>query len=198
MEHNILNIVNKIHRFEQGQQRIVLGIDGLSRSGKTTLTKKVVQHLQEENISVCLFHIDDYIVEKKRRYNTGFEEWIEYYKLQWDVRWLKENLFQKLKKSNELKLLTYDYDSDTQKLEMTEIPDTCVIIIEGVFLQRKDWREFYDIMIYLESSREIRFSRESESTKRNIEKFQSRYWKAEDYYLEVETPLEQADLVIQN
>lgn len=198
MEHNIINIVNKIHRFEQGQQRIVLGIDGLSRSGKTTLTKKVVQHLQEENISVCLFHIDDYIVEKKRRYNTGFEEWIEYYHLQWDVRWLKENLFQKLKKSNVLKLLTYDYDSDTQKLEMTEIPDTCVIIIEGVFLQRKDWREFYDIMIYLESSREIRFSRESESTKRNIEKFQNRYWKAEDYYLEVETPWEQADLVIQN
>ncbi len=197
MEHNILKIINKIPKLEKGQ-RIVLGIDGLSRSGKTTLTKKVVQHLQEKNISVCLFHIDDYIVEKKRRYNTGYEEWHEYYNLQWDVNWLKENLFQKLKKSNELQLLTYDYSSDTQKLEIIEIPDTCIIVIEGVFLQRKDWRNFYDIIIYLDSSREMRFNRESQATKNNIEKFQNRYWKAENHYMEVETPLAQADIVIRN
>lgn len=141
MEHKILNIINKIPRPEQ-DQRIVLGIAGLSRSGKTTLTKKVVQHLQEKNISVCLFHIDDYIVEKKRRYNTGYGEWIEYYKLQWDVKWLKENLFQKLKKSNELQLLTYDYGSDTQSLEITEVPDTCVIVIEGVFFTKKSLEKF--------------------------------------------------------
>lgn len=197
LEHKILHIVNKIPKLEQGQ-RIVLGIDGLSRSGKTTLTKKVVQHLQEKNISVCLFHIDNYIVEKNRRYNTDYEEWYEYYYLQWDVKWLKENLFQKLKKSNELQLLTYDDGSDTKRLEITEIPETCVIIIEGVFLQRKDWRNFYDMIVYLDSPRDMRFNRESEATKSNIEKFQNRYWKAEDYYLEVETPLAQADLVIQN
>jgi uridine kinase len=197
LEDKILNITNKIPKLEQGQ-RIILGIDGLSRSGKTTLTKKVVQHLKDKNIPVCLFHIDDYIVEKKKRYNTGYEEWYEYYNLQWDIKWLKENLFQQLKKSKELQLFTYDYGSDTQRLEITEIPDTGVIIIEGVFLQRKDWRNFYDIIIYLDCSREMRFNRESEATQSNIEKLQNRYWKAEDYYTEVETPLAQATLVIQN
>jgi uridine kinase len=197
LEDKILNITNKIPKLEQGQ-RIILGIDGLSRSGKTTLTNKVVQHLKDKNIPVCLFHIDDYIVEKKERYETGYEKWYEYYNLQWDVKWLKENLFQQLKKSKELQLLTYDYGSDTQRLEITEIPDTCVIIIEGVFLQRKDWRNFYDIIIYLDCSREMRFNRESEATQSNIEKLQNRYWKAEDYYMEVETPLAQATLVIQN
>lgn len=197
LEDKILNITNKIPKLEQGQ-RIILGIDGLSRSGKTTLTKKVAQHLKDKNIPVCLFHIDDYIVEKKKRYDTGYEEWYEYYSLQWNVKWLKENLFQQIKKSKELQLLTYDYGSDTQRLEITEIPDTCVIIIEGVFLQRKDWRNFYDIIIYLDCSREMRFNRESEATQSNIEKLQNRYWKAEDYYMEVETPLAQATLVIQN
>lgn len=197
LEDKILNITNKIPKLEQGQ-RIILGIDGLSRSGKTTLTNKVVQHLKDKNIPVCLFHIDDYIVEKKERYETGYEKWYEYYNLQWNVKWLKENLFQQLKKSKELQLLTYDYGSDTQRLEITEIPDTCVIIIEGVFLQRKDWRNFYDIIIYLDCSREMRFNRESEATQSNIEKLQNRYWKAEDYYMEVEAPLAQATLVIQN
>jgi uridine kinase len=197
LEDKILNIANKILKLEQNH-RIVVGIDGLSRSGKTTLTNKIEQYLQEKNISVCLFHIDDYIVERKRRYNTGYEEWYEYYNLQWDVNWLTDHLFAKLKKSKELQLLTYDCDSDTQKLKINKIPDTCVIIIEGVFLQRKEWRHFYDSIIYLDSSREKRFNRESEDTQSNIEKFQNRYWKAEDYYIEAETPLAQASLVIQN
>ena len=197
LEDKILSITNKIPKLEHNQ-RFILGIDGLSRSGKTTLTKKLVTHLQYKNIPVCLFHIDNYIVEKRKRYNTGYEEWFEYYNLQWDVTWLKGNLFQQLKHSNELRLLTYDDGSDTHRLEITEIPDTCVIIIEGVFLQRKDWRNYFDSIIYLESSRENRFARESEATQRNMEKLQNRYWKAEDYYLEVETPLAQATLVIQN
>lgn len=44
----------------------------------------------------------------------------------------------------------------------------------------------------------MRFNRECEVTKTNLKKFLNRYWKAEDYYMEVETPLEQADIVIQN
>ncbi|ULT54431.1 hypothetical protein L1999_14740 [Neobacillus drentensis] len=197
LEDKILSIAKKIPKLEQGE-RIILGIDGLSRSGKTTLTNKVGLHLQEKNISVCFLHIDAYIVERKKRYNTGYEEWYEYYNLQWDAKYLKDNLFAKLKKSKELQLLTYDYGSDAQRIEITDIPDTCVIIIDGVFLQRKEWRNFYDIIIYLDSSREKRFNRENEATQSNIEKFQNRYWKAEDYYMEAETPLAQADLVIKN
>jgi uridine kinase len=63
------------------------------------------------------------------------------------------------------------------------IPNDCVVIIEGVFLQRKEWREFFDYIVYLDCPRETRFLREGEIVKGNIEKFRNRYWKAEDYYL---------------
>ncbi|WP_114746804.1 kinase [Falsibacillus pallidus] len=186
-----------IPTLEHGQ-RFILGIDGLSRSGKTTLTEKIVQELRDRNVSVCLFHIDDYIVERKKRYNTGFDEWHEYYHLQWDVKWLEENLYAKLRDADELQLLKYEDVSDAQKLVTIQLPDTCLIIIEGVFLQRKEWRHFYNRVIYVDCPREKRFSRESEETQRKIEKFQKRYWKAEDYYVEAENPLVQADVVIQN
>ncbi|MBD8070683.1 kinase [Bacillus sp. PS06] len=197
MDVKVKNLLKKIPKIEQGQ-KIVLGIDGLSRSGKTTIVRNIEQHIQEKNILSCVLHIDDYIVERERRYNTGHEEWYEYYQLQWDVEWLKENLFQKLKESNELQLLTYDNHSDLQKLHTVKIPDTCLIIIEGVFLQRKEWRNYFDFMIFLDCVREERFHRESIETQTNIGKFEKRYWKAEDYYMETVSPIEQADLVIHN
>lgn len=197
MEDKITNLLKKIPKVKQGQ-KVVLGIDGLSRSGKTTLVRNIEQHIQKKYIWACVLHIDDYIVERERRYNTGNEEWYEYYNLQWDVEWLEENLFKRLKGSNELQLLTYDNSSDLQKLQTVKIPDTCLIIIEGVFLQRKEWRNYFDFMIFLDCVREERFNRESIETQNNIEKFEKRYWKAEDYYMETVSPIEQADLFIQN
>ena len=197
LEDKITNLFKRIPKVEQGQ-RVVLGIDGLSRSGKTTIVRNIEQHIQDKNMLACVLHLDDYIVERKKRYNTGYEEWHEYYNLQWDVEWLKEKLFKKLKVANELQLLTYDNSSDSQKLHTVKIPDTCLIIIEGVFLQRKEWKNYFDFMIYLNCSREERFNRENVDTQNKIEKFQKRYWKAEDYYMETVSPIEKADLVIKN
>ena len=77
-----------------------------------------------------------------------------------------------------------------------QLPLVGVIIVEGVFLQRKEWRDFFHYMVYLDCSRETRFLRESPETQKNLSKFQSRYWKAEEHYLEAELPRERADLVI--
>ncbi|KAB2331378.1 kinase [Bacillus mesophilum] len=197
LEDKITNLFRRIPKVEQGQ-KVILGIDGLSRSGKTTIVRYIEQHIQKKNILACVLHIDDYIVERAKRYNTGNEDWHEYYNLQWDVELLKEKLFRKLREANELQLLTYDNTSDSQKLQTVKIPDTCLIIIEGVFLQRKEWRDYFDFMVFLNCAREERFNRESIDTQNKIEKFQKRYWKAEDYYMETVSPIEQADLVIQN
>jgi len=196
-DNDLLIILNRISNIEQGK-RVILGIDGLSRSGKTTFVKKVEHHLQKLNISVYIFHIDDYIVERKKRYDTDYEEWYEYYYLQWDVELLKDSLFKELKVSKELHLLNYDYYSDRQKLQVVKIPDTCLIIIEGVFLQRSEWRTFFDYMIYLDCPKDKRFKRESDVTQNNIKKLEERYWKAEDYYIGTVSPKKQANLVILN
>ena len=45
--------------------------------------------------------------------------------------------------------------------EKVQIPIVGVIVIEGVFLQRKEWRDFFHYMVYLDCPRETRFLRES-------------------------------------
>ncbi|PQZ57920.1 uridine kinase [Bacillus sp. MYb209] len=183
---------------EHKDERFILGIDGLSRSGKTTLVKELEEDMKESGIPFHIFHIDDHITERNKRYHTGFAEWYEYYNLQWDIDWLQRNLFQKLQNDIKLELPFYHDETNSCELKEIRIPLVGVIVVEGVFLQRIEWREFFHYMVYLDCSRQTRFLRESVETQRNLSKFQNRYWKAEDYYLEKESPKERANLIIHN
>ncbi|KFM98857.1 hypothetical protein D0U04_14430 [Bacillus clarus] len=182
---------------EHKDERFILGIDGLSRSGKTTLVKELEEDMKQSGIPFHIFHIDDHITERNKRYNTGFAEWYEYYNLQWDIDWLQRNFFRKLQGENQLHLLFYKDETDSHQMREITIPNLSIIVIEGVFLQRKEWRDYFHYMVYLDCSREKRFLRESEDTQKNLSKFENRYWKAEEYYLEMELPKQRADLVIE-
>ncbi|MEF7654667.1 kinase [Bacillus thuringiensis] len=187
----LINVMKK-HK----ENRFILGIDGLSRSGKTTFVTNLKENMKQESIPFHIFHIDDHIVERNKRYHTGYEEWYEYYYLQWDIEWLRQKFFQKLQNDTKLKLPFYYDDTDTCEMKKVQIPIVGVIIIEGVFLQRKEWREFFHYMVYLDCPKETRFLRESKETQKNLSKFENRYWKAEDYYLETELPKDRVDLII--
>ena len=187
----LINVMKK-HK----ENRFILGIDGLSRSGKTTFVANLKENMKQESIPFHIFHIDDHIVERNKRYDTGFEEWYEYYYLQWDIEWLRQKFFQKLHNETRLKLPFYNDEVDSCEMKKVQIPIVGVIVIEGVFLQRKEWRDFFHYMVYLDFPRETRFLRESEETQKKLSKFQNRYWKAEDYYLEMESPKDRADLII--
>lgn len=177
-------------------ERFILGIDGLSRAGKTTLVKKLASMLDTKDIQNLIIHIDDHIVERQSRYNTGQDEWKEYYYLQWDIELLKGILFEKLIYSNELELPYYDNGLDRHEYKNLNIADKKIIIVEGVFLLRKEWSSFFDFTVFLDCPRDVRFSRESLKTQQNIEKFTKRYWKAEDFYMENVRPIAKAQLVL--
>ncbi|QDP41720.1 kinase [Radiobacillus deserti] len=179
------------------QGRCVLGLDGLSRAGKSTFVNQVQVCIEESGQECMVFHIDDFIVKRENRYDTGRASWEEYYFLQWDIEWLKDNFFELLKETSSVSLPYYQKSDDHEWKEIL-IPDDCVILIEGVFLQRKEWRSYFDYVIFLDCPRETRFRRESEQAQQEKETFVHRYWPAEDYYVKKEKPIEFADFVIKN
>jgi uridine kinase len=189
-------LMTKIASAVRQNKRIILGIDGLSRSGKTTFVKKFASMLSEKQIENMVVHLDDHIVGRSKRYNTGHNEWREYYYLQWDVEALKKTLFDNLIQSNEIDLPFYDNERDQQEYKKLNVSGKSVFIVEGIFLHREEWRPYFDYTVFIDCPRDIRFARESNQTQQKIEKFRNRYWKAEDYYMENLRPVEKADLVI--
>ncbi|TCP64848.1 AAA family ATPase [Baia soyae] len=184
-------------------QPFLLGIDGLSGSGKTTLTAQLQDLCRLRNILVTIIHMDDHIVPREQRYDTGEAEWREYYYLQWDrLRWM--HLLQELRKPIEqtIQLEYYQKELDEYVIRNVRLSPQNFVIVEGIFLQREEWRSFFDYVIYLDMDRDIRNDRvlERDTYIGDLDdrraKYIRRYWPAEDYYLEHVRPKEPADIVI--
>ena len=75
----LINVMKK-HK----ENRFILGIDGLSRSGKTTFVANLKENMKQESIPFHIFHIDDHIVERNKRYDTGLESFFKSYKMKRD------------------------------------------------------------------------------------------------------------------
>lgn len=182
----------------KSKRPFLVALDGLAGAGKTTLMKRLVEQMDSVH-QVSVIHIDDYIETENKRYQTGFEQWYEYYQLQWDVQKLIEDLFQPLREESiHISLDTYNKKTDAHKRTWLTVEPNSIVFIEGIFLQRKEWRHYYDYVIYLDCPRDIRYARisnreglDSENQLR-LEKYKTRYWPGEDYYLKTERPLEQA------
>lgn len=176
----------------------IIALDGLSGAGKTAL----VNQLKEILDHIVIIHIDDHIVERSKRYDTGQEQWFEYYQLQWDTKYIKENLHQKIQQNaSSLTLPFYQKEEDSHIEKTIHLSNNSIVIIEGIFLLRDEWKSFYDYIIFLDCPKKIRVKRVLQRDKyigdleQILEKYNKRYWVAEEHYIKKIKPLELAHYI---
>lgn len=205
MQEIVHELISHITSIPNEERPYLVAIDGLSGAGKTTFVKKLDHELKNQKYQTFIFHTDNHIVEKNSRYLTGNEEWYEYYYLQWDVNLLTSILFERLHQNcRMLNLPFYDKENDDHSIKPVMIEPESVVLIEGIFLQRKEWRNFFDFTIFIDCPRNVRFER---VLKRDQyigdyeaiqSKYKRRYWPGEDYYVSTVSPKERANIVIQS
>ncbi|GAA0379984.1 kinase [Bacillus horti] len=201
LEEAMREIVALYRMKNQVERPLIVGVDGFGGSGKTTLALLLSDQLKEAGIDVLnVFHMDDFIVEAKKRYDTGFDEWYEYYYLQWDVELIKNTLFKPLhQQTSSITVPFYDKVNDAIYEMNQNIRTHSVILCEGIFLQRDEWRYYFDYVVFIDCPQKIRYeriiNRDGESQEL-LNKYERRYWKAEKYYLSNKSPIERANKVL--
>ena len=92
------------------------------------------------------------------------------------------------------------YERDVIAEEIVDISFAHTVVVEGIFLQRPEWRFYFDYVIYLDCPRKVRYERVlnrdtylGDPTAR-LEKYKRRYWPGEDLYLRDVDPKRGADI----
>lgn len=202
---NILNcLLGKLNNEDISKRIYILGIDGLGGAGKSTIVNSLKLQLQNKNYHTYVLHIDDFIHTKNIRYDKSKKEWHCYYNLQWRYDYLVEEILSPIKKGNEIDKLIelYDKENDRYIKQKIDIPYGSVLILEGIFLQREEIKSYLDFVIYLNVPKEVRLSRVLErdgyigGVEEIKDKYEKRYFPAEEKYTLEYSPIENADFVL--
>ena len=137
---------------------IIIGIAGGSASGKTSISRRLKEHFENEG-SVLIIRQDDYYKDQS---DKPMEERV---KTNYDHPFAFDNdlLLQQVHELSEGRTVekpTYDYVHHTR----SDVTETCypcdVLILEGLFvLEDENIRDLLDIKIFVDTDADVRFIR---------------------------------------
>ncbi|AQP53488.1 uridine kinase [Vagococcus penaei] len=163
---------------------IVIGVTGGSGSGKTSVSRSILNSLP--NHSILLFEQDSYYRDQSHlsfedRLNTNYD-----HPLAFDTDLLTEHL-QQLINYQAIDKPVYDYESHTRSQEVIHQEPKEVIILEGILiLEDERLRDLMDIKVYVDTEDDIRIVRR---IKRDMEERGRTLSSIIDQYLTVVKPM---------
>ena len=124
-------IVKHVGLWMENTERIIIGIEGYSASGKTT----VADCLAKDDSRIVVIHLDDLLKSSEDRVAmmTSDEDRSKVFELKWYRYDLLNSIVEKFKQSEQYSVEIYDYDL---KKTITKVYDLAkpILIIEGIFL----------------------------------------------------------------
>lgn len=202
----IKQVEQKIAEYSKKYQKFVVGIDGYSGIGKTTLLNKLVE--SNENI-ISVFR-DDFIKPRKviAKLLENTDDKSKIMELEWCDNEKLKDLVRKFKEGNKTcSVRIYNPDTGDMDIEKTYDLSKQIMIIEGIFLfHPKLIDSIFDLRIFLEGDNEAADERRREREK---ERWGDKYFPdthpdswfrlvkvAFDRYYKLYEPQQRADLVI--
>ena len=135
---------------------IVIGIAGGTGSGKTTITRKIVQHFGGD---VSVIYHDNYY---KAHHNMSYAERTKLnydHPDAFDTELLIEDL-KKLRRGEAVQCPTYDYTVHDRSDRTVTVKPSKVIVVEGILIfQSIELCKLMDIKIYVDTDADVRILR---------------------------------------
>lgn len=180
----------------------VTGIDG---SGKGFVTGQIVKSLREHYAKAIGINIDGWLNLPHIRFN--FENPAEHF-YRHAIRF--EEMFEQLilpLKANRRVHLVADYAEETAneyRKQNYDFEDIDIIVLEGIFLLKREFRKYYDLSFWLDCSfetalkRAIKRSQEGLPPEETIRAYETIYFPAQWIHFELDNPQTTADFTLNN
>lgn len=200
--HGVSAIVDFIGSELRTDRRVLMGIDGVDGSGKTTFANALAQTFS--NRSTVLIHLDDFLNVSAIRHRQGRQSpegfWMDSYDYPALWRYVIEPLLPT--GTGTYRRASFDPSQDRT---IEPAPHQCaadaVVIVEGMFLHRDELDEVWDFSLFLdvpfdETAR--RMAVRDGSAPDPEHPSMRRYVGGQHMYFTAARPWERADLVVDN
>lgn len=183
----------------------LVGISGIDGSGKGYVTKQLADHLQMHNVNAISIGIDGWLNLPPVRFNPNnpaehfYENALRF-----------DQMFSELVlplKNNRRVSIAADYTEETAigyRRQDYQFEDVDVILLEGIYLFKPAYRDYFDLKIWIDCTfetaleRALRRGQESLPPAETIQAFNAIYLPAQRIHFAKDNPQTAADLVIVN
>jgi uridine kinase len=208
-----IEVVERLAELILGIERphpVRVAIDGVDAAGKTTLADELAVTLADSPREVIRASVDGFHNPKQTRYRLGPLSPQGYYRDSFNYEVLLKELLLPLGPGGDrdYRPVAFDYRLDTPThLPRQTAPADAVLLFDGIFLQRPELVDHWDLAIFLQVDFDVSLSRaltrdlaergdpaDAESLK--VRSYQ-RYIPGQRLYLKEAIPRELADVVIE-
>lgn len=192
---------------EKKDKPIRIAINGIEGTGKTVLAEKLTKYLNSENLNAIQVSIDGFHFNKEVRYRQGRDSAKGYYEDSYDEIVFVEKVL-KSSQTDFPNYITATHNLETDEylsLEPIKLENNSILITDGAYLFKPNYRNHWDLKIYLKTSFEIAMKRGVERDKDSLggveltkEKYEKRYHESSRIYLAENEPEKIADIIIDN
>lgn len=179
---------------------IIIGVTGGSGSGKTTVSKKILEQLDGHSISIIQqdsYYKDQAGMTMEERRAVNYD-----HPLAFDSDLLYQHL-KMLKQRQAIDVPVYDYTISTRSPEVIHQEPTDVVILEGILiLSDERIRDMLDIKVYVDTDDDIRIirriERDTQERGRSLESIITQYLTGVKpmYHQFIEPTKRYADLIV--
>lgn len=185
-----------------------VAVDGPPAAGKTMLADELAVVLRAQGRAVIRATIEDFLTPRSQRYRRGEDSAAGCYHDSFDFDALHRVLLDPLGPDGDRRFrpAVYDKATDTARSQpATTAPADAVLLFDGVFLQRPELIDGWDLCVFVSATfaRTLGRARSRDQTPvtsaAEVERrYRSRYLPSQRFYYATARPTERADIVVHN
>lgn len=185
---------------------VLIAIDGVDTSGKTTLAEQLVKAMEQKSHSIIKASIDGFHNPKEERYRLGSVSAEGYYRHSFNYNSLINCLLKHLKENRNYKTVVYDFKTESILNQDFKTADkNSILIMEGAFLFRSELYSYWDYKIFLHVDFDQVIKRAQMrdlylfgSIEEIENRYRSKYIPGQQIYLAESEPYNRCNLIINN